>query len=875
MEGQGEPPNKRAALPLVAAPDAAPTVPGGGSDYFSRLPDHLLLRILLRLSTEEAAQTSALSQRWRGVWAQLPRLEFYLVESSVPARALAVDGDHGELDIHRVTVYSNQMDSQRTTDWLSLAAPRLSGVLYFDNSHAMSRETLQLFLHDVEEAVMRRGAFELPCFKKATVIRMDLGFLGLALPPAGVFHALRVMRLEHFWFRGQLSLSDTMLPSLRDLFIRRVRGLTILTLSSKSLLDIHLCLLPELRRLNILAPRLEELEVTGCFYVPESVASIAAERLEILKWEVPCVPELGEMPHLRALRVPPITTDWSEDFCADLNCFPAANHLALAIILGVQEFYSPDCICHKARPFFNNSHTVSRETLQLFLHDVEEAVMRRGAFELPCFNKATVIRMDLGFLGLALPPAGVFDALRVMRLQNFWFRDQLSISDTMLPSLRDLFICRVRGLTVLTLNSKSLLDIHLSLLPELRQLNILAPRLEELEVTGCFYVPEPVATIAAERLEILKWEVPCVPELGEMPHLRMEGQGEAPNQRAALPLVAAPTIPGGGSDHFSRLPDHLLVRILLRIPTKKAVEMSALSRRWRGVWTQLPILKFDGVESSVPAHALAVYRAHGELDIHSFTVYTNQMDAQDAAAWLSLLAPLLTGRLYFDNTDAVSPETLQLLLHEEEAVVPRDAFELPCFKKATEIWMDLGLLGLGMPPAAVFDVLRVMWLEHFWFRGQFCLSDTMLPSLQKLTIRRVRGLVGLMLNSKSLLYIHLSLLVEIPQINILAPRLEELDVTSCFYDVPEPVASIAAERLQILRWEVPCVPKPVCLRKIPHLLVLGAPPISTLWPENICADFLDCFPVVDRLELQISLGVQISFRGSIVGSGYATSGFDF
>ncbi|XP_071683689.1 F-box/FBD/LRR-repeat protein At2g04230-like [Lolium perenne] len=237
-----------------------------------------------------------------------------------------------------------------------------------------------------------------------------------------------------------------------------------------------------------------------------------------------------------------------------------------------------------------------------------------------------------------------------------------------------------------------------------------------------------------------------------MPHLRMEGQGKTPNQRAALPLVAAPTIPGGSSDHFSRLPDHLLVHILLRIPTKKAVEMSALSRQWRGVWTQLPILKFDGVESSVPAHALAVYRAHGGLDIHSFTVYTNQMDAQDAAAWLSLLAPLLTGRLYFDNTDDVSPETLQLLLQEEEAEVPRDAFELPCFKKATEIWMDLGFLCLAMPPAAVFDVLRVMWLERFWFRGQFSLSDTMLPSLQKLTIRRVRGLVRLMLNSKSVVY---------------------------------------------------------------------------------------------------------------------------
>jgi hypothetical protein len=107
-------------------------------------------------------------------------------------------------------------------------------------------------------------------------------------------------------------------------------------LSSKSLLDIHLCLLPELRQLNILAPRLEELEVTGCFYVLEPVATIAAERLEILKWEVPCVPELRKIPHLLVLGAPPVTTLLSEDIYAEfLDRFPAANHLELQIRPGV------------------------------------------------------------------------------------------------------------------------------------------------------------------------------------------------------------------------------------------------------------------------------------------------------------------------------------------------------------------------------------------------------------------------------------------------------------------------------------------------------------------------------------------------------------
>ena len=37
MEGQGEPPNTRAALPLVAVPGAAATVPGGNRDRLSSL----------------------------------------------------------------------------------------------------------------------------------------------------------------------------------------------------------------------------------------------------------------------------------------------------------------------------------------------------------------------------------------------------------------------------------------------------------------------------------------------------------------------------------------------------------------------------------------------------------------------------------------------------------------------------------------------------------------------------------------------------------------------------------------------------------------------------------------------------------------------
>jgi hypothetical protein len=201
-----------------------------------------------------------------------------------------------------------------------------------------------------------------------------------------------------------------------------------------------------------------------------------------------------------------------------------------------------------------------------------------------------------------------------------------------------------------------------------------------------------------------------------------------------------------------------------------------------------------------------------------------------------------------------------LFLHDDvkEVVVRTGQVELSCFRKATMILMDLRFLGLALPPAGVFEALRVMHLEHFWFRGEFGIRDTMLPSLRELAIHRVRGLAVLTLNSKSLLDIHLSVLLELHRLIVVAPRLKYLVVMRCFHGVPQPVASIVAKRLYLLRWGVPCVPEPVYLREMQHLHVLGAPSISTLWSEDICAEYLDCFRAVNHVELVIRLGVSAS-----------------
>ncbi|KAI3851465.1 hypothetical protein MKX03_013078 [Papaver bracteatum] len=53
-----------------------------------------------------------------------------------------------------------------------------------------------------------------------------------------------------------------------------------------------------------------------------------------------------------------------------------------------------------------------------------------------------------------------------------------------------------------------------------------------------------------------------------------------------------------GVDQISTLPDDVLVRILSLVPTEQAVLTSFLSKRWKFLWTSIPVLDFDYVRFS-------------------------------------------------------------------------------------------------------------------------------------------------------------------------------------------------------------------------------------------------------------------------------------
>ena len=78
--------------------------------------------------------------------------------------------------------------------WLPAAARRLSGRFVFLNEDAAKEGG--------EEEEEQGGAFELPCFGNATAFYLDLGFLGVAMPPAGIFTRLTelCLFLTRFFF---------------------------------------------------------------------------------------------------------------------------------------------------------------------------------------------------------------------------------------------------------------------------------------------------------------------------------------------------------------------------------------------------------------------------------------------------------------------------------------------------------------------------------------------------------------------------------------------------------------------------------------------------------------------------------------------------
>ncbi|CAN6170644.1 unnamed protein product [Urochloa humidicola] len=278
--------------------------PFAGEDRLSALHDDVLVLILLRLRTPEAARTSLLARRWRGVWGLLPELRFAffpeprgfgaaLAASSVPLRCLFVGGLRGA-------------PIASLADWLPAAAPRVAGELTVVDMGLGSCANGDGGGEEAEE----RGAIELPCFDKATSISLDLWSAGLSVPPAGIFARLTELSLTRVSFHGPCQLGEIVsslrCPCLQKLTVQDAWNLHNLVIHSDSLKVVLLEHLRGLQQLTVTAPVLEELGVAQCFYdhIQQPVADISVPQLKCLKWMDaydPSSVHLGKMEQLKSL----------------------------------------------------------------------------------------------------------------------------------------------------------------------------------------------------------------------------------------------------------------------------------------------------------------------------------------------------------------------------------------------------------------------------------------------------------------------------------------------------------------------------------------------------------------------------------------------
>lgn len=230
--------------------------------------------------------------------------------------------------------------------WLPVAARRLSGDLRFVNI-ASGRN----------DATTRNeaGPFDLPCFESASSIKLDLGlgWLGLALPPSGVFSCLTNLYLRHVQLYGPCRLGDVVssprCPVLRRLAVRDAWGLGNLTIHSKSVLQMELNSLYDLQQLTVVAPSLEELTVSSCFdnvcRSSQPVVNISAPQLVMLRWSDafnPSSVELGNVAHLESLDTSYFLVYGPDEVASNASClmmlsqFKAIHHLNLNLA------YMPD-----------------------------------------------------------------------------------------------------------------------------------------------------------------------------------------------------------------------------------------------------------------------------------------------------------------------------------------------------------------------------------------------------------------------------------------------------------------------------------------------------------------------------------------------------
>ncbi|XP_066392694.1 F-box protein At5g03100-like [Miscanthus floridulus] len=161
---------------------------------------------------------------------------------------------------------------------------------------------------------------------------------------------------------------------------------------------------------------------------------------------------------------------------------------------------------------------------------------------------------------------------------------------------------------------------------------------------------------------------------------------------------------GGEADRISDLPDHLLHRILICLPsTDDAARTSVLSRRWRGDWTHLPELALRYCSPERVDAALAAWSAPvlHRLEI-ALPSGSRHVTSDHVCSWLRFASERLAGEL-----------RLSLSWHEEVIVLPvRGRFTAISLASAGDYIPHL------RPAGGVFTALAALTIKRARMEGR-------------------------------------------------------------------------------------------------------------------------------------------------------------
>ncbi|CAL5030039.1 unnamed protein product [Urochloa decumbens] len=273
-------------------------------------------------------------------------------------------------------------------------------------------------------------------------------------------------------------------------------------------------------------------------------------------------------------------------------------------------------------------------------------------------------------------------------------------------------------------------------------------------------------------------------------------------------MAAATNSTTGGADLISSLPDDVLLHILELLPDAgDAACTGVLSRRWRGLWTRLPALRFDSgsgrpelsLEFNGPRRFVAM--VNDSLALRAAAQTEPAFQHLTISGWIrhavrnevrSLVLELDRPSLYkyyarvFATTFAATNKGNK---KEQRFVVALE--DLPSSSKMETMRLALDGAAVRLPAAATFAALVDLSLENMEFTGvngqllNRLLSSACCPSLRKVSLRELgfNGQDELFVVADTLLELSMEKLMWKSDIlRLRTPSLRVLRVVACSLD---------------------------------------------------------------------------------------------